>query len=495
MADDSKAGKFPFRSGIHKGMYATKPWTIRQYAGFGTPEQTNQKFKELIANGVTGLSVAFDLPTQMGLDPEDPFALGEVGQIGVSISNLDDMRKLLADIPLDKVSISMTINATAPIIYLMYCIVAEERNYNLAELRGTIQNDILKEFISRNTFIFSPEFSMKLTSSLIEYSLRNTPKWNPISISGYHMSEAGATSIQELAFTFTNAIAYIDDLISHGSTIDEIAPRLSFFFSAKLNLIEEVAKFRAARDVYARLLQDRYKPKNELSTRLRFHAQTSGAELSADKPELNLVRVSIQAIAAVLGGTQSLHTNSFDEALSLPTEFSASLAVDTQTILQRETDLCSHVDPFEGSKVVEKVTDEIISGTEELMEQIHNLGGAMNAIKTGFQKSLISSEALKISLSLESGDKIRVGFASEGERQNYLEKNSIQKNDRPGVNYLPSGKSFDNQKVILRALERIVDAELGKEDIMSLIREAVEVDASLGQIVQALKNLEIRSYK
>jgi methylmalonyl-CoA mutase N-terminal domain/subunit len=495
MADDSKAGEFPFRSGIHKGMYATKPWTIRQYAGFGTPEQTNQKFKELIANGVTGLSVAFDLPTQMGLDPEDPIALGEVGQIGVSISNLDDMRKLLADIPLDRISISMTINATAPIIYLMYSIIAEERNYKLEELRGTIQNDILKEFISRNTYIFSPEFSMILTTNLIQYSLKNTPKWNPISISGYHMSEAGATSIQEIAFTFTNAIAYIDELISNGSTIDEIAPRLSFFFSAKLNFIEEVAKFRAARDVYARLIQDRYKPKKELSTRLRFHVQTSGAELSADKPELNLVRVSIQAIAAVLGGTQSLHTNSFDEALSLPTEFSASLAVDTQTILQRETDLCSHVDPFEGSKVVERLTDEIITGTEELIEQVHNLGGAMNAIKTGFQKSLISSEALKISLALESGDMIRVGFASDGERQNYLEKNPIHKNEKPRISHLPHNKNIDNQEVIRRALEQIAGAELAKEDILSLIREALEVDASLGQIVHALKNLEIRSYR
>jgi methylmalonyl-CoA mutase N-terminal domain/subunit len=495
MADDSKAGEFPFRSGIHKGMYATKPWTIRQYAGFGTPEQTNQKFKELIANGVTGLSVAFDLPTQMGLDPEDPIALGEVGQIGVSISNLDDMRKLLADIPLDRISISMTINATAPIIYLMYSIIAEERNYKLDELRGTIQNDILKEFISRNTYIFSPEFSMILTTNLIQYSLKNTPKWNPISISGYHMSEAGATSIQEIAFTFTNAIAYIDELISNGSTIDEIAPRLSFFFSAKLNFIEEVAKFRAARDVYARLIQDRYKPKKELSTRLRFHVQTSGAELSADKPELNLVRVSIQAIAAVLGGTQSLHTNSFDEALSLPTEFSASLAVDTQTILQRETDLCSHVDPFEGSKVVERLTDEIITGTEELIEQVHNLGGAMNAIKTGFQKSLISSEALKISLALESGDMIRVGFASDGERQNYLEKNPIHKNEKPRISHLPHNKNIDNQEVIRRALEQIAGAELAKEDILSLIREALEVDASLGQIVHALKNLEIRSYR
>ena len=388
----------------------------------------------------------------------------------------------------------MTINATAPIIYLMYIIVAEERNYNLEDLRGTIQNDILKEFISRNTYIFSPEFSMILTTNLIEYSIRNTPKWNPISISGYHMSEAGATSIQELAFTFTNAIEYIDDLILHGSTIDHIAPRLSFFFSAKLNLIEEVAKFRAAREVYARLIEERYKPKSESSMRLRFHVQTSGAELSADKPELNLVRVSIQALAAILGGTQSLHTNSFDEALSLPTEFSASLAVDTQSILQQETDLLDHIDPFEGSKAVEKLTDEIITGTQELIAEINSLGGAMNAIKVGYQKSLISSEALKISLEFESGERIRVGFTSDGERKSYFEENAIQKIDSAGVNFLGGEKKIVAQGILLSTLEQIKVAELDKKDLLSLIIQALKVDASLGQIVQALKNLEVRAF-
>lgn len=493
--DKSQAGKFPFRSGIHQGMYTTKPWTIRQYAGFGTPEQTNQKFKDLITNGVTGLSVAFDLPTQMGLDPEDPLALGEVGQVGVSISNLNDMRKLLADIPLDQISISMTINATAPIIYLMYCIVAEERNYSLENLRGTIQNDILKEFISRNTFIFSPEFSIILTTELIKYSLRTTPKWNPISISGYHMSEAGATSIQEIAFTFTNAIAYIDDLILHGLTIDEIVPRLSFFFSAKLNVIEEVAKFRAAREVYARLIQDRYKPKNKLATRLRFHVQTSGAELSADKPELNLIRVSVQALGAIFGGAQSLHTNSFDEALSLPTEFSANLAVDTQTILQRETDLLVHVDPFEGSIAVELLTDQIISGAQELIEQINSLGGALQAIKAGFQKSEITSEALKIALAFETGEKIRIGFKSISEKEKYYTRQPIQKTDRVGTIH----KLENNETKILSdpldALGKISAVELEKGDIMRLIENALKSDASLGQIVQALKNLEMRSLK
>ena len=494
MMDKSQAGNFPFRSGIHRDMYTAKPWTIRQYAGFGTPEQTNQKFKDLIANGVTGLSVAFDLPTQMGLDPEDPLALGEVGQIGVSISNLNDMRKLLADIPLDQISISMTINATAPLIFLMYCIVAEERKYPLENLRGTIQNDILKEFISRNTYIFSPEFSMILTTELIKYSLRNTPKWNPISISGYHMSEAGATTIQELAFTFTNAIAYIDDLILQGFTIDEIAPRLSFFFSAKLNIIEEVAKFRAAREVYATLIQERYKPKSRLCARLRFHAQTSGAELSAEKPELNLIRVSIQALAAIFGGAQSLHTNSFDEALSLPTDFSASLAVDTQTILQRETDLLSYVDPFEGSRTVELLTDKIISGTNELIEQVNIFGGAMKAIKAGFQKGEISSEALKVALKFESGEKVKLGFSSSLEKQKYLQNEPIQKINRTIMNQSHKNRESETQKDLLESLERIEVAGMEREELMNLIKKALEADASLGQIVQALKSLEARSF-
>ncbi len=495
MAVDSQAGKFPFRSGIHQGMYTTKPWTIRQYAGFGTPEQTNKKFKDLIANGVTGLSVAFDLPTQMGLDPEDPLALGEVGQIGVSISDLNDMRCLLADIPLDEISISMTINATAPIVYLMYCIVAEERNYNFENLRGTIQNDILKEFISRNTYIFSPEFSLTLTTELIRYSLRTTPKWNPISISGYHMSEAGATSTQELAFTFTNAIAYIDDLLSHGITIDEIAPRLSFFFSTKLNIIEEVAKFRAAREVYAKLILERYQPQNDLSTRLRFHAQTSGTELSPEKTELNLIRVSIQALAAIFGGAQSLHTNSFDEALSLPTDFSASLAVDTQTILQRETDLLKYIDPFEGSIAVEDLTNQIISGVQKLIEQINQLGGAMKAIKAGYQKSEISSEALKASLAFESGERIRVTFSSNLEKQKYLEDKSGQRVDQAAVKHLSKNRNTKNRKDLSSALDQIMRAEMEKDDVLSLIKKALKADASVGQIVQALRSLEARSLK
>jgi methylmalonyl-CoA mutase N-terminal domain/subunit len=308
------------------------------------------------------------------------------------------------------------------------------------------------------------------------------------------MSEAGATSIQELAFTFTNAIAYIDDLILHGLTIDEIAPRLSFFFSAKLSLIEEVAKFRAARDVYARLIQEKYQPKNELSTRLRFHVQTSGAELSADKPELNLVRISIQAIGAILGGAQSLHTNSFDEALSLPTEFSASLAVDTQTILQQETDLLGHVDPFEGSIVVEKVTEEIIAGTEELIEQVGNLGGAMTAIQEGYQKSLISAEALKLSLAFENKEKIRVGFSSDLERQKYFENNPIQKNKQVTVD--PQQKSTKRVKESdqISALNQIVAAELDHANILDLIKKALKVDATVGQIVEALKRLEARSF-
>jgi methylmalonyl-CoA mutase N-terminal domain/subunit len=309
------------------------------------------------------------------------------------------------------------------------------------------------------------------------------------------MSEAGATSIQELAFTFTNAIAYIDDLISHGSTIDEIAPRLSFFFSAKLNIIEEVAKFRAAREVYARLIQERYSPKNDFSTRLRFHVQTSGAELSPEKPELNLIRVSIQALGAIFGGAQSLHTNSFDEALSLPTEFSASIAVDTQSILQRETDLLTYVDPFEGSIAVESLTDQIISGTQELIDQINSLGGALKAIKTGFQKNEISSEALKIALAFEAGDKIRVGFKSKSEREKYYASKLFQKTDQVGIIHKIENNESKILGDLLDAIEQISVVELENGDLMKLIEDALKSDVSLGEIVQALKNLEVRTFK
>ena len=489
MSQDSPAGEFPYRSGIHKGMYTTKPWTIRQYAGFGTPEQTNRKFKELIAEGVTGLSVAFDLPTQMGLDPDDQLALGEVGRIGVSVSSLDDMRILLADIPLNKISVSMTINSTAPIIYLMYCIIAEERGFQLDELRGTVQNDILKEFISRNTYVFGPEFSMYLTTGLIKYSLLNTPNWNPISISGYHMSEAGATNVQELAFTFSNAVAYIDDLLLNGLTIDEIAPRLSFFFSAKLNLIEEIAKFRAARQVFAEIIQEKYKPQNELSTRLRFHVQTAGSELIADKPELNLVRVTIQALAAVLGGTQSLHTNSYDEAVSLPTDFSASLALDTQYIIQKETDLMNYIDPFFGSEVVEALTDEIVNQTRELVKAVNDLGGAINGINMGYQKAVISAESLRVALAHEKSREIRVvemangddieGFSRKDRFGDHAQKNMDFSTENQKCDY-----DFDSVTNSLLSFEKKYE-DAG--ELMRQIKKALIAGATLGQIVLALK--------
>lgn len=489
MAQNSPAGEFPYRSGIHQGMYTTRPWTIRQYAGFGTPEQTNRKFKELIAEGVTGLSIAFDLPTQMGLDPDNELALGEVGRIGVSISNLDDMRLLLADIPLNQISISMTINSTAPIIYLMYCIIAEERGYKLDELRGTIQNDILKEFIARNTYVFGPEFSMYLTTGLIKYSLSNTPKWNPISISGYHMSEAGATNVQELAFTFSNAMAYIDDLLANGLTIDEIAPRISFFFSAKLNIIEEIAKFRAARQVFAELIQEKYKPKNELSTRLRFHVQTAGSELTAEKPEQNLVRVTIQALAAVLGGTQSLHTNSYDEALSLPTDFSVGLAVDTQNIIQQETDLMAYIDPFLGSNVVEALTDDIIKRTHELIEEVSNLGGAIKAIKLGHQKAAISAESLKIALAFENGKKRKVSANASGQEAGFHQITTLENSDNKfGLSQRNTKKHTTD--LVRDHLQYSGDLQMTALETLKRIREDLKIGATLGEIVAALKKLE-----
>jgi methylmalonyl-CoA mutase, N-terminal domain len=488
---NSSAGEFPFRSGIHQGMYTTKPWTIRQYSGFGAPEQTNRRFKELIAEGVTGLSIAFDLPTQMGLDPDHELATGEVGKIGVSISDLDDMRALLADIQLDQISVSMTINSTASIIYLMYCIVAEERGFKLEDLRGTIQNDILKEYISRNTFIFGPEFSMFLTTGLIRYAIKNTPKWNPISISGYHMSEAGATNVQELAFTFSNAIAYIDDLLIHGLSIDEIAPRLSFFFSANLNIIEEVAKFRAARHVYAELIQEKFKPKSELSTRLRFHVQTAGSELRAEKPELNLARVTIQALAAVLGGTQSLHTNSYDEALSLPTDFSASLAVDTQIVMQQETDLLKYVDPFQGSEVVEALTDQLVLETRRIMAEISNLGGAISAIKGGYQKASISAESLKVALAFENKSRNNVRISNSKERNDAFQNYSIEKSIQQGSAYSEKNKhSRRDLSSVSDLLSRIENHHQNAIELLQQIKDALIAGATLGEIVIALKKQE-----
>ena len=395
------AGEYPFRSGIHQNMYKDHPWTIRQYSGFGNPTEANHRLKSLIESGVTGLSIAFDLPTQMGLDPDNELATAEVGKVGVSISNLQDMRQLFADIDISKISTSMTINATAPILLLMYQILAEERGIDVGELRGTIQNDILKEYIARGTYIFPPTKSLELAAETIIYCNKHLPKWNSISISGYHMSEAGATAVQEIAFTFANAIAYLNTLVAVGVDIDEIAPRISFFFSSRITLIEEIAKFRAAREIWAKITKDRYGAKNPKSWQLRFHTQTAGVQLIAQSPELNVVRVAIQALGAVFGGTQSLHANAFDEAIALPSENSARIALQTQQIIMEETDLTYAVDPFKGSYLVENMTNQLIEAISHEISKIDSIGGALQGIHSGYQIDKIETNAFTIARETE----------------------------------------------------------------------------------------------
>ncbi|HTX01980.1 MAG TPA: methylmalonyl-CoA mutase family protein, partial [Acidimicrobiales bacterium] len=382
-------GEFPFTRGIHPTMYRGRPWTIRQYAGYGSAAESNARYRTLIAEGGTGLSVAFDLPTQMGYDSDHPLAAGEVGRVGVAIDSIEDMRTLFAGIDLSAVSTSMTINAPAAVLLLLYQLVAEEQGADPAKLSGTVQNDVLKEYIARGTYIFPPRASLRLTTDLFAYCSSQLPSWNTISISGYHMAEAGATPVQELAFTFADAIEYVGAAIAAGLRVDDFAPRLSFFFVARTQLLEEVAKFRAARRLWAHIMKNEFGAQDPRSQMLRFHTQTAGVQLTAQQPEVNLIRVSLQALAAVLGGTQSLHTNSYDEALALPSAKAARLAVRTQQVIAHETDLTATVDPFAGSYAIESMTDDIESAARELMDRVEEMGGAAAAIERGFQKAEI----------------------------------------------------------------------------------------------------------
>ena len=409
-------GEFPFTRGIHASMYTGRPWTMRQYAGFGSAAASNARYRDLLASGTSGLSVAFDLPTQMGFDSDHPRALGEVGKVGVAIDTVEDMQELFRGIPLDQVSTSMTINAPAATLLLMYELVAAEQGIAPGALSGTIQNDVLKEYISRGTYIYPPEQSLRLTADIMRYCHTALPQWNTLSVSGYHMAEAGATPVQEVAFTLTNAMAYLRAALATGLDVDDVAPRLSFFFVARTTLLEEVAKFRAARRVWARIMREKFQAQNPKSMMLRFHTQTAGVQLTAQQPEVNLVRVTIQALAAVLGGTQSLHTNSFDEAIALPSAKAARLALRTQQVLAHETDLTKTVDPFAGSFAVETLTDEMDAAIVDLIEQIEQMGGAVAAIEAGFQKSEIERSAYDVARAIDAGDRIVVGvneFISE----------------------------------------------------------------------------------
>jgi methylmalonyl-CoA mutase N-terminal domain/subunit len=407
-------GRFPFTRGVQPSMYRGRTWTMRQYAGFGTAAETNERFRHLLGAGQTGLSVAFDLPTQMGIDSDAPRALGEVGRVGVAIDTVEDMHALLRDLPLDQVSTSMTINATAATLLAMYIVVAEERGIPRAKVSGTIQNDLLKEYIARGTYIYPPGPSLRLIAEIFRFCAEEVPNWNPISISGYHIREAGATAVQELAFTFANTVEYVQRAIAAGLAVDQFAPRLSFFFAAHNDLFEEVAKFRAARRLYARLMRERFGA-SDASCRLRFHTQTGGVTLTAQQPLNNVVRVAVQTLAATLGGTQSLHTNGYDEALALPTEAAATLALRTQQIVAFESGLSGTVDPLAGSYYVEALTDALEEQAQALLAKVDELGGAERAIAAGFFQDEIARSAYAHQLRVESGETVVVGVNRFGD--------------------------------------------------------------------------------
>src|SRR5438270_4552546 len=402
-------GKPPYTRGVRPDMYRGRLWTMRQYSGFGTAESTNERWKFLLAAGQTGLSCAFDLPTQMGYDSDHPRAAGEVGKVGVAIDSIEDMRLLLADLPLDRVTTSMTINATAAILLLLYQLVAEERGFDSAKLGGTVQNDLLKEYVARGTYIYPPRPSMRIITDLFAYCRTRLPSWNTISISGYHIREAGSTAVQEIAFTLANGIAYVQAAVDAGHDVDEFAPRLSFFWNAHNTLFEEVAKYRAARRMWWQIMGERFGATDERSKLLRFHTQTGGSTLTAQQPETNIVRVAVQALAAVLGGTQSLHTNSFDEALGLPTERAAKLALRTQQVIAHESGIVDTVDPLAGSYFVESLTDEVEADAWRYLEKIDGMGGAVAAIEAGYMQDEIEHSAYAYAKAIDDGEKVIVG--------------------------------------------------------------------------------------
>ncbi|MFE2480397.1 methylmalonyl-CoA mutase family protein [Streptomyces sp. NPDC059389] len=484
-------GAYPYTRGVYPTMYTGKPWTMRQYAGFGTAAESNARYRQLIEGGGTGLSVAFDLPTQMGHDSDAPLAHGEVGKVGVAVDSVDDMRVLFDGIPLDRVSTSMTINAPAALLLLMYQLVAEEQGITGARLTGTVQNDVLKEYIARGTYIFPPGPSLRLTADTFRYCKAEIPRWNTISISGYHMAEAGASPAQEIAFTLADGIAYVRTALAAGMEIDEFAPRLSFFFVARTALLEEVAKFRAARRIWARIMREEFGARNPKSLMLRFHTQTAGVQLTAQQPELNLVRVAVQALAAVLGGTQSLHTNSFDEAIALPTEKSARLALRTQQVLAYETDVPHTVDPFAGSYAVERMTDEVEEAALALMRRVEDLGGAVAAIEAGFQKGEIERNAYRIARETDAGERVVVGvnrFALEQEeRYEPLRVDpEIENRQRQALAVLRSERDGG---AVAAALDALREAAAGTANVLYPMKEALRARATVGEVCNALREV------
>jgi methylmalonyl-CoA mutase N-terminal domain/subunit len=484
-------GEYPFTRGVYRSMYTARPWTMRQYAGFGSAAESNARYHQLLRAGTTGLSVAFDLPTQMGMDSDAPLAQGEVGKVGVAIDSIADMRLLLDGIPLGEVSTSMTINAPAAVLLLLYQLVAEEQGVAGDRLDGTIQNDVLKEYIARGTYIYPPEESLRLVTDSFAYCRAEIPRWNTISVSGYHMAEAGATPAQEVAFTLADGVAYVQAAVDAGLQVDEVAPRLAFFFVSRTAFLEEIAKFRAARRIWAGIMRDEFGATDPRSQMLRFHTQTAGVQLTAQQPEVNLVRVAVQALAAALGGTQSLHTNSFDEAIALPTEKAARLALRTQQVIAYETDITATVDPFAGSYAIEAMTDETEGCVRGLMRQVADLGGAVAAIENGFQKREIEYSAYAIAQQIDNAERVVVGVnrfrAEEEERYEPLRVNpAIESEQKQRLAALRADRDSTTVGERLTALRKAAE---GRDNVLYPMREALRARATVGEVCDALREV------
>ena len=483
--ENEEAGRYPYTRGLYPNMYRERLWTMRQYSGFGSAEETNKRFRFLLEHGQTGLSLAFDLPTQTGRDSDNAYSQGEVGRTGVAISSINNMMTCFQDIPLDKVSTSMTINSTASTLLSLYIVVAESQGVSPSNLRGTTQNDILKEYIARNTYIYPPRESMRIIGDMIQYCSKHVPQWYPISISGYHMREAGSNAIQELAFTFANAIEYIDTCVSRGLNVDEFAPRLSFFFCCTMEFFEEVAKFRAARRIYARIMKEKFGAKSDKSTHLRFHVQTSGESLTAQQVDNNVVRVTLEALSAVLGGCQSLHTNSRDEALALPTEESVKIALRTQHIIANETGVTKTVDPLSGSHYIEYLTSKIEEGVEKYLKRIAKIGGSLAAIEKGFFQEEIRRNAYQLKKEIDYMDRVIVGV-NKYQDQNDVEPKLNTIDPEIETRQVNNLKDFKKNRDLTRVNSELSKlqkyAEKEQENLMPHIISAVKARVTLGEI-------------
>jgi len=485
-------GEFPFTRGIYPTMYRGRLWTMRQYAGFGSAEESNRRYRYLLSQGQTGLSVAFDLPTQLGLDSNHPQARGEVGKVGVAVDSIDDMEILFRRIPLDRVSVSMTINATAAVLLAMYLAIASRRRIPWSSLSGTIQNDLLKEYIARGTYIYPPQASLRIIIDILTFCQQNVPRWNTMSISGYHIREAGATAVQELAFTFADAVAYIESAVRAGLEVDSFAPRLSFFLAAHNQFFEEIAKFRAARRIWAKLMKERFKAKNPLSWAFRFHTQTSGVTLTAQEPENNVIRVTLQALAAVLGGTQSLHTNSRDEAIALPSEESARIALRTQQIIAHESGAADTVDPLGGAYFLETLTDSIEERVWAYLRKIDDMGGVLRAIEAGYIQQEIQESAFRYQKRTESKEQIIVGlneYAGSREKISFRLHSPARRIEKAQVENLRRLRKTRSARGVKRSLDALRQAAGAQLNLMPFLIAAVKAKATLGEISDVLRDV------